>query len=138
LSDTVAPETEPQPIEADKTFPKTLQPRPRRHRHGHVPVIKTRLDPEDELKMLRRAQDDLVDRPLRSLKGTEQHRRDYPSGVFAQEREMIAIEALFQLSRVNDGLNRAKRFLERYGDSTHAPRVRSLLEENSEIDRAFE
>ncbi len=132
-SDAVEEDQEPQRVEPAKTRRRTLQPR--RLRRRHAPEVKTRLDPEDELKILRRAQDDLVDRPLRALKTTEQHRRDYPFGVFAQEREMIAIEALFQLSRVKQGMNRAKRFLERFGDSTHAPRVRSLLKEVAETDR---
>ncbi len=126
-SDAVAEKIESLPVKTVKTHPRSLQSSrsPRRR----APVVKT-LDPEDELKILRRAQDDLAARPLRALRETERHRRDYPSGVFAQEREMIAIEALFQLSRVKQGLNRARRFLERYGDSTHAPRVRSLLEES--------
>jgi hypothetical protein len=133
-SDTVVEERERPRVGPVRPRSRTLQPL--RPRHKQVPEVKTRLDPEDELKILRAAQDDLVDRPIRALKRTEQHRRDYPSGVFAQEREMIAIEALFQLSRVNQGMNRAKRFLQRFGDSTHAPRVRSLLEEETETDRA--
>ncbi|MBN1655403.1 MAG: hypothetical protein JXA30_16675 [Deltaproteobacteria bacterium] len=111
-------------VEAFEQTPQTTRNRPRQ-----APGARTKLDPEDELRILRRAQDDLVSRPLRALGGSERHLRDYPTGVFSQEREMIAIEALFQLNRLDQGIGRAKRFLERYGDSTHAPRVRSLLEE---------
>jgi hypothetical protein len=127
-------EVQQQPIEPAKARPQALQPK--RPRPRTALEVKTRLDPEDELKILRQAQDDLVDRPLRALKRTEQHRSDYPLGVFAQEREMIAIEALFQLNRVNQGRHRAKRFLDRFGDSTHAPRVRSLLEKGTKTDRS--
>jgi hypothetical protein len=117
--------------EVEPVKPRASAPQLRR-RAKQVPEIRaTRLDPEEELRILRRAQDDLVNRPLRALESTEQHLRDYPSGIFAQEREMIAIEALFQLNRVEQGMNRARRFLDAFGDSTHAPRVRSLLEESS-------
>lgn len=132
----VAEQQEPQHVKPVK--PRRRIPRSQRLHRRQAPQVKTRVDPEEELTILRKAQDDLVDRPISALKRTEEHEREYPSGVFAQEREMIAIEALFQLSRTHQGTNRAKRFLERYGDSTHAPRVRSLLEEGVKTDRASE
>jgi hypothetical protein len=114
--------------EVAKPTPKSIRRRAKPAAPITVPAPNMKLDPEDELRILQHAQDNLTIRPLSALQSSEQHLRDYPSGVFAQEREMIAIEALFLLNRVDQGVDRAKRFLEKFNNSTHAPRVRSLLE----------
>jgi hypothetical protein len=81
-----------------------------------------------ELGLLRRSQTALGNMPRRALALAEEHRRIYPNGVFAQEREVLAIEALFQLHQREAAIARATRFLAEHADSPHVRRVRSLLE----------
>ena len=51
-------------------------------------------DPAAELALLMRARRVLLTTPLRTLELTEEHARDYPHGAFAEEREVLAIEAM--------------------------------------------
>jgi hypothetical protein len=84
--------------------------------------------PEAELDLVQRAQAALEHRPAATLALTEQHAQTYPRGIFAQEREVLAIEALLKLARRPAALARAEEFLARYPTSPHARRVRPLLE----------
>jgi len=85
------------------------------------------LDPQGELEILRVAQAALRTRPSASLEQVRLHEARYPSGVFAQEREVIRVDALFALQRDGEARDRAREFLAQFGSSTHAPRMRSLL-----------
>ena len=84
--------------------------------------------PEAELSLLQRSQLALDRAPASALVLAEQHARDYPQGVFAQEREMLAIEALLKLRDQRAAVVRAERFVQRFPDSAHVRRVRALLE----------
>ena len=84
--------------------------------------------PERELVLLQRSQSALDRDPGAALALAEEHARDYPRGVFAQEREILAIEALLKLRRRPEALARAELFLQRYAESPHSRRVRALLE----------
>lgn len=106
----------------------------RRPRFARSSSIASKLDPESELIILTRAQDVLSRQPKAALAITYEHLHEYPTGVFAQEREMIAIEALFQMNQQKRGIQRAARFLKDFSGSTHAPRVRSLLEKARRIE----
>jgi hypothetical protein len=83
---------------------------------------------EQELLLLQRSQAALAHEPAGALLLAEQHARDYPHGVFEQEREMLAFEALLELRRKPDALARAERFVQHFPDSAHARRVRGLLD----------
>ncbi len=85
------------------------------------------LDPQAELRLLSQAQDALGQAPARALAMTSEHARQFPSGVFAQEREVIAIEALLKLRRTDDATRRGSAFLSTFASSTHAPRVLQML-----------
>jgi hypothetical protein len=85
------------------------------------------LDPETELALLRRALAALAAQPRESLELAAQHEREYAQGIFGQEREVIAIDALLALQRTTAAETRARRFLEHYPRSAHAPRIRTLL-----------
>jgi len=89
-------------------------------------------DPESELALLRRALGALQAQPMRSLELAAQHERDYAQGIFGQEREVIAIDALVALQRTGAAEARARRFLESYPRSAHAPRIRTLLGEHEQ------
>jgi hypothetical protein len=83
--------------------------------------------PESELALLRRAQGALDGDPAAALALTDQHARDYPRGLFAQEREVLAIEALLKLRRKPAAVDRAAQFMRSFAQSPHARRVRALL-----------
>jgi hypothetical protein len=82
----------------------------------------------DELALLKRSQNALDREPAAALAFAEQHAREYPRGLFAQEREILAIEALLKLRRKPQALDRTQRFMARFPDSPHARRARALLD----------
>jgi hypothetical protein len=80
-----------------------------------------------ELELLEAAQQALRESPKRALGLTEQHRRDYPKGAFVQEREQIAIEALFGAGRFAAMRARAVEFRRSFPGSAHSIRIDELL-----------
>jgi hypothetical protein len=52
----------------------------------------------------------------------------FPSGLFAQEREAIAIGALVRLGRLGEARTRARAFLASYPRSAFAERIKKLTE----------
>jgi hypothetical protein len=124
-----ARETErPQPVD-DAREPK-LKPR-YRLKNGATEVEQiTAPNPADELTLLKTAQQALDRRPRNALDLTEQHKRLFPDGIFSQEREMLAIEALSKLGQKDEARQRGQWFLERYPHSTHARRINNLLEKD--------
>ena len=83
-------------------------------------------DPEAELELLRRARGQLANTPQRALDTAEQHHAQFRNGVFAQEREAIAIEALVRLGRHAEARQRAKTFHARYPNSAYARRLETI------------
>jgi hypothetical protein len=81
-----------------------------------------------ELALLARSQAALERDPRAALALAEEHRQHYPRGVFTEEREMLAIEALQKLRRKPDAVARARAFVALYPSSPHARRVRALLD----------
>jgi len=104
---------------------RAARPAAQATRESEAPAVA--LDPETELALLRRALGALAAQPRESLELAAQHERDYAQGIFGQEREVIAIDALIALQRTTAAETRARRFLERYPRSAHAPRIRTLL-----------
>jgi hypothetical protein len=84
-------------------------------------------DPTAELRLLERAQQALRADPARALVFAEEHRQRFARGQFAQEREMIAIEALVSLGQSERAATRARAFARRYPDSSHLPHLRDLV-----------
>ena len=87
----------------------------------------TKPDPQAELSLLSRAQQALAAHPARALSLARTHARRYRRGTFAQEREMIAIEALIALDRPTQARVRGRRFMSAYPGSGHGPRLQELL-----------
>ena len=83
---------------------------------------------EGEVRLLERAQDALRSSPSDALALADEHARKYPRGMLAQEREVIAIEALAKLGRTKDLTARANAFKARFPGSSHVRRVDALLE----------
>jgi hypothetical protein len=133
-----APPSRPEPARSDATLapapevaPSSVVNPPRRRRLPPRPAEQPAVaapTPESELALLRASQGALDSHPAGALELAEQHARDYPHGLFAQEREVLAIEALLKLKRKAAAVDRAARFMQSFPDSPHARRVRALLE----------
>lgn len=95
---------------------------------AHVPKVD---DPLAELVLLGRARRILKGHPQRAYALTEEHRTTFPDGQFAQERELLAIEALALLARLADAEQRAHAFKLRYERSVHMRRLAAILERPS-------
>jgi hypothetical protein len=80
-----------------------------------------------ELALLTRARRVLLIEPARSLALADEHARGYPHGVFAEEREVLAVEALIRSSQLRKGKERGDRFLHTHPQSAHGVRMRELL-----------
>ena len=61
------------------------------------------------------------------LAEAQQHASRFPKGALAQEREVLAIEALVRLGRRSEAEARAENFQRRYPASTHWVRIQRLL-----------
>jgi hypothetical protein len=65
--------------------------------------------------------------PRKALALTVEHARRFPSGMLAQEREVIAIESLVQLGRNDQARARASSFLAAHPGSAYQPRIDEAL-----------
>ena len=88
--------------------------------------------PTAELELLRRAQTALNHSPKNALSLVKEHERDYPRGLFSQEREIIAVEANIKLGNLDNAYARAQRFLKQFPRSTHSPRMRDFVQQIDE------
>ena len=84
-------------------------------------------NPREEVRMLQEAQDALGASPARALGLAAEHARRFPRGVLAQEREVLAIDALARLGRRDAARQRAERFHARWPGSSHGRRVDALV-----------
>lgn len=85
------------------------------------------VDAEGELALLQRSRAALRGDPVAALALAEQHARAYPHGMFAQEREVLAVEALLRSHARAAAFARAHAFVGSHPDSPYAPRIRALL-----------
>ncbi|MCA9648241.1 MAG: hypothetical protein H6718_00870 [Polyangiaceae bacterium] len=81
----------------------------------------------EESRLLSAARAALATDPKKALALTEQHRAKFPQGTLAQEREVIAIQALGKLGNKKDADQRADQFGKDYPDSAHKDRVQGKL-----------
>jgi hypothetical protein len=84
---------------------------------------RARSDAARETALLEPARAALQSDPAEALKLTRRHRARFPRGALAQEREVIAIEALERLGRKAAARARAAEFERRYRGSVHQPRL---------------
>jgi len=80
---------------------------------------------ESEAEFLERARGSLGQSPSVALSLANQHRARYPSGVLAEEREVIAIEALKRLGRTAEAERRIEAFTRRYPGSAYRKKLDS-------------
>jgi hypothetical protein len=80
-----------------------------------------------EVELLRGARAALASQPRTAYALTEEHRARYPRGVFAQERDALAIEALLRAGDNDKARELAQRFIRDYPASPHAHRFRETM-----------
>jgi hypothetical protein len=85
---------------------------------------------ESELALLDRARSHLSSDPAEAIRALDEHRARYPRGTFAQEREVLAIEALVRLGRRGEAQARADAFARAFPGSAHLRRIAVLLGED--------
>jgi hypothetical protein len=82
---------------------------------------------ESDLALLRRAQGTLGSDPAGALALCGTHARTFPRSPYAQEREVMTIEALIRLGRRSEAESRADAFARAFPKSGHNRRLDSLL-----------
>jgi hypothetical protein len=82
-----------------------------------------------EIPLIDAARSDLAASPARALAALETHRREFPHGQLAAEREFLAVQALLQLARPADARQRAAELANRYPSSSYAARAARLIED---------
>jgi hypothetical protein len=82
---------------------------------------------ESEIALLQAAQAALHGNPTSALVLADRHATRFPTGALAQEREVIAIEALVAMNRPEEASERGARFARDFPDSAHRPRIEALL-----------
>jgi hypothetical protein len=106
--------------------PATHPPRSERALHATRATARAP-DPQAELSLLKQARADVRSNPERALSRAAEHASRFAHGAFAEEREVIAIEALLVLQRDAEARQRGAAFFGRFPDSAHGRRVRQLL-----------
>jgi hypothetical protein len=136
LQEPVVPSAEPAVVGAHAAEParaRELRRKPRHARaHDHAvvaPAAPETPDVASELALLQRSRAALRRDPAAALALAEQHARAYPHGMFAQEREVLAIESLLRAHARPAALLRAQAFVSGHPDSPYAVRIRALLDE---------
>lgn len=83
---------------------------------------------EREMTALAEAKHALSSDPARALSLAREGERDFPHGVFGEERRHILILALIRLGRLDEARRLAAPYLEQHPDSPFARRVRTALD----------
>jgi hypothetical protein len=79
------------------------------------------------MALLRQGQDALASAPAETLARCDEAARRFPRGALAQEREVLAVDALLRLGRRADAEARAARFRAVYPGSAYLRRLDTLL-----------
>jgi hypothetical protein len=81
-----------------------------------------------EIALVDAARGDLGAAPARALVALDAHRREFPRGQLAAEREFLAVEALRRMNRIGEARARATDLEARYPSSSYASRAARLLQ----------
>jgi hypothetical protein len=119
-----APPEEPPP---PAPSPPVVAVAPRPTPHAAPRATTAVEDPNAEVTLLQGAHSALPSDPARTLAICAEHARRFPDGLMAQEREVLAIEALVKTGRTDDARARADRFAAAYPSSTHLRRIHAVL-----------
>lgn len=80
-----------------------------------------------EVELIREAQTALASSPTKALGLARTHASRFPNGRLAQEREVLAIDALVRMGRADAAQRRADAFRSRWPASSHVRRVDVLI-----------
>jgi hypothetical protein len=80
-----------------------------------------------EIDLLTKARSALAARPREAYRLTEEHKAAHPQGMFAQERDALAVEALQRAGDLEHARALAEVFLKRYPSSPAAHRFRETM-----------
>jgi hypothetical protein len=83
-----------------------------------------------EIALIDAGRANLATAPARALATLETHRREFPNGQLAAEREFLAVEALLAGRRSDEARRRAADLAARYPSSSYAARAARLLQLN--------
>jgi hypothetical protein len=83
--------------------------------------------PDTEISLLKKARSALSADPLTAYGIAERCAREFPNGVFAQERDFITISALHRLGRAHEAKSYAASFRSRYPRSAYLPQLERML-----------
>jgi hypothetical protein len=97
-------------------------PRPEPSAHGEVDSLGR------EAELLHRARSLLDGNPSGALAVLEVHASEFPTGRLSLEREIIAVDALRRLNRVQEARAKAEALVGRAAGTLYERRVRALLE----------
>jgi hypothetical protein len=122
----VARETEPIPRGLDVPEEIEAPPEPR-VRPRAEPRPRFEVDAEAELELISNAQRAVGSQPSRALALAEEHARRFGDGTLAQEREVVAVDALVRLGRTEEARSRADRFRARWPRSASRRRIDVLV-----------
>jgi len=96
------------------------------HASSPAPAASTSPRIHEELVHMRTLRQLAATDPTAALAMADEGQRRFAAGVFTQEREVIAIEALQRLGQADTARRRATRFLEDHPESPFADKVRLL------------
>jgi hypothetical protein len=82
-----------------------------------------------EVPLIDAARSQVASSPSRALASLEAHRREFPHGQLAAEREFLTVQALLQMNRMADAKQRAAELASRFPSSSYAARAGRLIEE---------
>src|SRR5262245_41608088 len=82
-----------------------------------------------EVPLIDAGRAELASSPSRALATLETHRREFPRGQLAAEREFLAVQALVQMNYIADAKKRAGELATRYPASSYAARATRLIED---------
>lgn len=84
-------------------------------------------DPLEEERLLRRGREVLASNPAQALAITQEHVQRFRKGMLAQEREILAIDALVRLGRQQEAASKAMAFVRANPRSAYHERLRALI-----------
>jgi hypothetical protein len=121
-----------EPSEVAAPAPQPTSDEPRRARTAPEAGRGERGAAPSEMQLIRRAHLLTKSDPRAALRILSEHAARFPEGAFAQEREVLAIDALLQAGWKDEAQARGRRFMQDHPDSPHVPRLRALLTRGAE------
>lgn len=130
--DRSAPRSEPDPSDevappSESPEPEERSPRPRLHRNASRHSEEGESRGTSEIALIEAAEAALSVRPQRALELVTAHERAFPRGAFVEEREVIAVDALSRIGRIEAAHARAERFRRQHPESAYTRRLDRIL-----------